>query len=132
MDSTQNGRERRKLPRAVFSAEENLTAVASLADDDGRQKKFKVMNISRGGLGLAINRDAIYGIAAGGKLILDQITIGIAGKIAPCALPLEVAWVMDHEFLENVGMGCKFIDTRQGAIDDLVAFINQIFPGRIK
>lgn len=131
MDSAKTGRERRILPRAIFSAEENLTAVARSTSDEAHQMALKVMNISRGGLGLAIHRDQVNGIYSGDRLILNSLTIGVTDKMVPCMMDMEVAWILDHKYLDNVGIGCKFLGNNQTAIEDIVTFINETFPNRM-
>lgn len=132
METGYKAPERRSFARAVFTKEEKIEASLSFSDNNQDQKNVQVMNMSKGGIGLATKREDVEGIKIGACLKIDAIMLNESESVNFSGLEIEVAWVMDYTFLENVGFGVEFINPNEKDINVLIKAINTLFPGRIE
>jgi c-di-GMP-binding flagellar brake protein YcgR len=132
METGYKAPERRRFARAVFTKEEKIEASLSFSDNNKDQRNVQVMNMSKGGIGLTIKREDVEGIKIGACLKIDAIMLNESESVNFSGLEIEVAWVMDYTFLENVGFGVEFINPNEKDINVLLKAINTLFPGRIE
>lgn len=66
-----------------------------------------VLDISESGVGLTVKREESSFIEVGKRLFLAQIS-GISSVQLDSAVEIEVRWVLDHEFLGHIALGCQF------------------------
>ena len=132
METGYKAPERRSFARAVFTKEENIEASLSFSDNNQDQRNVQVMNMSKGGIGLAIKREDVEGIKIGACLRIDAIRLNESEYVNFSGLEIEVAWVLDYTFLENFGFGGEFINPNEKDINVLIKAINTLCPGRIE
>lgn len=79
-----------------------------MPDDDGGLKVL-VLNLSEGGLHFTQKREYSTPIKMGEHLILTGLQgpdpLNFFQNVA-----VEIKWVLDHEYLENISYGCQFLD----------------------
>ncbi|NNG00346.1 MAG: PilZ domain-containing protein [Desulfobacteraceae bacterium] len=131
MAAERNEKERRRLPRAVFAPQEGLKAILTLSDNLLEQRAVQIMNISRSGLGLAIKKNETIGIEKGRLFFLSEIHSGKRNSIILPSMELKVVWIIEHDYLHNIGFGCVFLNPNERNIHNIIDFINDNFPGRL-
>ena len=101
-------KENRKFKRYVFPNEAKVSS-SMLLENGGGCVDAKVLNISRGGVGLAIQRGDFGPIQAGAELQFEAVTEGNGFDVL-LGKEVRVQWVLDQSGLENIGLGCEFIN----------------------
>jgi len=99
--------DKRMFKRYVFAIEDNITALLSF-DNSDEGFMARVLNISHGGLGLAINKTQPVSLEADTILFVKEIK----GEKRITNLPgnaVKVKWVLDYQPLNNFAIGCEFI-----------------------
>lgn len=107
-----NSIEQRKFKRFYFSNHEMIRAVFSFSDDKELIIDSKVLNLSESGLGLVVRRNA--GNAAndlkdGDILHLKEI-VGAPDLKFIREIKSEIRWVVNAQWMDNIGFGCEFIN----------------------
>jgi c-di-GMP-binding flagellar brake protein YcgR len=104
--------ERRRYQRTFFSIEERIKGIFAFSDHQRGLLTASIINISEGGLGLALSKDKQDRIAKGDCIILTHIT-GIEGLESLTNVEAEIKWVVDNPSLEFLGFGCEFLDASE-------------------
>lgn len=99
--------EKRKYKRYVFPNDDRI--IALLALDNGGTADARILNISQGGIGLAVEKKKMDGVKTEAVLLIKDVSgerriPGLAGH------SLKVKWVLDYQPLDNVAIGCEFIE----------------------
>lgn len=98
----------RRYARIFFTREQRIEGYFSMPDDDGGLKVL-VLNLSEGGLHFTQKREYSTPIKMGEHLILTGLQgpdpLNFFQNVA-----VEIKWVLDHEYLENISYGCQFLD----------------------
>lgn len=123
--------ERRRYPRSFFSEEERVIGSFILLNDEPAGEKAVILNLSRGGIGFSLSKSKKMEIRKGARLLLYQIQARDSKTKIQTDLTLEIIWVLDHDYLDHVGFGCEFKNPQIEAIQNLVNFLNNVFPGRL-
>jgi hypothetical protein len=131
MSGASAGIEKRRYPRYVFTLEEKVKGCLVLANGTCLEKKAAIMDISRNGMGMALPKKGENTIQEGERLHLERLFALDEETWIKTDLIMEVIWVLEHTFLDNIGFGCKFQNPLGTSIHQLVDFINSVFPERI-
>jgi len=93
--------------RVIFSAEDK-TSVNFYDFNSDKILYAKVVNVSKGGICIAISKDEIKDLPKrGDKLVL--LKIESPDKLNfPLNADLQITWALTDETLEQIGIGCKF------------------------
>jgi hypothetical protein len=103
--------ENRRFKRYVFPDDDRIIALLAL-DNGGETVEAIIINISQGGLGLVIEKTKIDSLKEETVLFLKDV--GGKGRIAGLkGHSLKVKWVLDYEPLNNLAIGCEFIDLNE-------------------
>ena len=99
--------ENRLNNRVVFSADDK-TSVNFYDFKSGKIIYAKVVNVSKGGICIAISKDEIHDLPKpGDKIVL--LKIDSPEKLNfPLNADLLITWALTDETLEKIGIGCKF------------------------
>ncbi len=100
--------ENRKYKRYVFPNAARITS-SMLLENGGGSVDANVFNISRGGVGLAIHRGEFGQIKTGTEMQFENVKEGNGFDVL-LGKAVRVQWVLDQSGLENIGLGCEFID----------------------
>ncbi len=116
-------KENRQFERYAFPADRKINASMKLANGGG-SVQVRILNISGGGLGLAADRRNQEKLEQDIELYLEMVKgetelNGILGKT------VKVKWVLDYEPLENLGVGCEFVNMDEEGLKD----INNLLKG---
>ncbi len=116
-----SGIEKRRDPR-VFFANENVLSAGVQLNHGNLSLAGDVLNLSVGGVQFSFKRQDSLHVIAGDKLTL-QTLVGrdeLAGLVGSA---MEVRWVLDHEFLDHIAVGCEFVglaEEQQGSLQLVV------------
>jgi hypothetical protein len=116
-------REKRRFQRIFFSIEDGVKGIIAFSDLQRGLLVAHIINISEGGLGLALSKDKKDKIVKGDQVILTHIT-GIEGLESLINVDAEIKWLMDNPSLEFVVFGCKFPDIPEPMRDAIGIFID--------
>ena len=102
-------KEKRQFKRVLFSLEENVQGVLSLLWNSEEFISFtaSILNLSAGGLQFVFRRDNEKAIHVGERLLLKKIK-GKENLTFLSNVELEIKWVLDTQYLEHIGVGCRF------------------------
>lgn len=105
----QNPKERRRYKRIFFSEKEGVQAHFSFLGNSDLIIPVKVLDLSENGLGMSLLRDNPIGLRSGDILLLRKIT-GHDGLRIIRDTKVQIRWMLNHRFLDNIGFGCEFMD----------------------
>ncbi len=116
-------KEKRKFKRYVLPTEVILSNSIKL-DTNGSAVEANILNISAGGVGMAIKRHSLGLIVKGDELKFSAVTkengLGILhGK------GVRVCWVLDEAGLDNIAVGCEFINLSEQEQKEINQFLKQ-------
>lgn len=116
--------EKRKYPRYAFPKENEINAQLSLPNG-GDAFKARLLNISLGGLGLAIEKQSIESI----ELIRenDELELqSIEGHVILSDLidqKVQIKWILNYGPLKNIGLGCEFLNLNKRSKEVISALL---------
>jgi len=101
-------RENREFNRYIFPTEANIR-VSLVLQNGGGVVQARILNISKGGMGLALERNNVEEVKQNVELRLENVTgdkdfTDLHGKV------LKVIWVLNDYSLSSVGIGCAFVN----------------------
>jgi len=115
MDSAQ---ERRQFDRALFSFEDNVTAVLSIPGQQGRTFTVYILNLGLGGMQFTPNSDSEIQLKKGDRLVLMQIKTATNSQIL-LNIDAEVKWILNPPMLEHIGVGCAFLNIPESSLQQI-------------
>ena len=115
--------ERRRFQRVFFAIEDGIKGTFAFSGHQKGVITANIINISKGGLGLALGKDKKDSIHKGDYVILTHIT-GIQGLESLTNVEAEIRWIHDNPSLEFVGLGCEFLTTSESQRDAIQIFID--------
>lgn len=100
-------RERRQHQRIFFSGRDNV--VVSFAWKERPTVSFtaSMMDISGGGIGVTLKKEAAPEMEKGDILILKHIRN--LDLFPDPGLAMEIRWVFNHKAMAHIALGCEFI-----------------------
>ena len=116
-------KERRRFQRIFFSLKDEIIGIFSFPDLQRGVLKAHIINISEGGMGLALTKDEKNRIKKGDRVTLSQIR-GINGLEPLIHVEAEIRWILDDPPLELIGFGCEFLNVTDSLQDTLRIFID--------
>jgi c-di-GMP-binding flagellar brake protein YcgR len=111
--------EKRMFRRFVFSKENEIKA--TLVSIGGNNTlEARVLNVSKGGMGLALGKNEQEKLGEDLELLLESVT---AGSGLPCLAgqTVKIKWILDYEPLANLGIGCEFVNMNKECIEAIEA-----------
>ena len=118
--------EQRKFKRYFFPNHEMIRAVFSFSDDTGLVFDSKVLNLSELGLGLVVRKsdtNAADDLKTGDILHLKEI-VGNPDLKFIRKIKSEIRWVVNAQWMDNIGFGCEFVDISDELRGKIDSFIN--------
>jgi hypothetical protein len=123
-------KDRRRFHRLIFTMEDDITATFAFSDLQKGLLTAHIINLSEGGLGLALSKHEVERIWKGDYLILSHIK-GIKGLESLINVKLQIKWILDNQTLEFIGCGCQFFDLPQSTQEKIGMFIDAWHRGNI-
>ena len=113
--------EKRRHVRIFFPADANVTAlIASSPDDKGGP--VKILNLSEGGLQLSQARTGGTGLKTGDTGVISDIQ-GYRELTTIEAIPIQIRWLMDNSYFDNIVFGVQFLELSPSSRDILRDFV---------
>ena len=126
------GDDRRRYPRLVFSPKDGVTAglCFTTPGDTPLFIQAMVMNLSRGGLGMAIPRDEMGGLmlSEGNLFSVSELRIAYRQVNLVLETEAEVRWTIDADYLDHICFGCAFKISDETLEQNLARFVEVNFP----
>lgn len=99
---------KRLNPRLLFSAKDRICT--TVMTDTGPSFSFSatLLNISAGGMGLAVQKDLSLPIKVDQTLVLKSVQ-GHPDWHFLAGMTLQIKWLMRHDFLQHAAFGCRFV-----------------------
>ena len=118
-------KERRSFQRIFFSIEDGIKSkfIISSLQTELDLLTANVINLSEGGLALALSKDRGKKIKIGDFIILTEVK-GIKDLEFLNNVEAEIKWILDNPSLEFVGFGCEFRDAPESMKDSIQTFID--------
>jgi c-di-GMP-binding flagellar brake protein YcgR len=116
-------KEKRRYQRIFFSIEDSIKGIFAFSNHQKGLLTANIINISEGGLGLALNKDKKDRINKGDYVILTHI-MGIQGLESLTNVEAEIKWILDNPSLEFIGCGCEFLNVPESQRDMIRIFID--------
>jgi len=117
--------EQRRHPRIFFSPTDGVTGTVSFLNLVGESDfTAGVLDLSESGIGFSLRRGTVDGLKAGDQLYLEEV-VGAPDLEELVAVTMQVRWVIDHEILGHVGVGCEFINLPESVKDQIRTIVAQ-------
>jgi c-di-GMP-binding flagellar brake protein YcgR len=113
--------EQRRFKRVTFSTEDGLIGCFSLSNTE--IFNGSILNLSAGGLHFVLAKKKSPHLKAGDIIRLIEIT-GVVNFDFFSGTQLEIVWLTDLKFLQNIGIGCRFLNLDPHACRTLDTFVN--------
>ncbi len=117
--------EQRQYKRLYFPTHEMIRAVFSFSGDRQLSFKSKVLNLCELGLGLLVHKSdtsAADDLKAGDVLHLEEI-VGNPELEFIREIKSEIRWVVNAQWMDNIGFGCEFLDISAELREKIDSFI---------
>jgi c-di-GMP-binding flagellar brake protein YcgR len=115
------GKERRRFKRRVI-VEDEVVGIFHFHGVKEELVTAKIMDLSEGGLQLALKRVDSKGIAVGKHLVLTKIK-GLAELVSVADVELEIRWIVGPPSFDNIGVGCEIINISERAREQIRQFV---------
>lgn len=116
--------EKRRYTRIIFNGRTRVQAVVALPGQQlpAQEMPASVLNMSEGGMQISIERKRFHSMQQGDTALLPRIT-GLRDLEGLKALPMQVIWIMDNEYLEHVLLGMAFSELSEEQRGILRSFV---------
>ncbi|HKJ64943.1 MAG TPA: PilZ domain-containing protein [Desulfopila sp.] len=115
--------EKRTSERLAFAKGDEVRVV--LEPVSGRVRlEARILNVSRGGIGLAADRNEKLNLDRESQLRLLDIDAG-TGLLCLQGQEVRVKWVLDYEPLQNLGIGCEFVNIHDDCLQEIEALFDK-------
>ena len=115
--------ERRGFQRIFFSIEDGIKGIFAFSDPQRGLLTANIINVSEGGLGLALSKDKKNRIEKGDYVILGHI-MALQGLESLTNVETEIKWILENPSFEFVGFGCEFLNASESQRDAVRIFID--------
>jgi c-di-GMP-binding flagellar brake protein YcgR len=115
------GKERRQFKRRVI-VEDGVVGIFHFRGVQEELVTAKIMDLSEGGLQLALKRVDSKGIAVGKHLVLTKIK-GLADLGSVTGVELEIIWIVGPPSFDNIGVGCEIINISERVREQIHQFV---------
>ncbi len=111
--------EKRNYKRLAFPKDNAVNATLVPLDGE-REIKARILNVSQGGIGLAAERSERDKITEDVEFLVEAVS-GKAGLLCLNGKIVKVKWILNYEPLDNLGVGCEFVNLNDECIDQINA-----------
>jgi len=115
------GKERRRFKRRVI-VEDEVVGIFHFRGVKEELVTAKIMDLSEGGLQLALKRVDSKGIAVGKHLVLTKIK-GLAELESITGVELEIKWIVGPPSFDTIGVGCEIINISERVREQIRQFV---------
>ena len=123
-DSKKNIMSKRRFQRVIFSREDGVICIFKPLSDTKKLNvtAASILNLSAGGLQFIVSKEDADGFQTGERLVFSGIK-GIKDLEFSEDIEMEIMWVLELKFLENIGIGCKFKNISKPVRDHIDHFV---------
>jgi len=115
---------RRRFQRVIFARDDGVICVFKPLTDDKKLNitAASILNLSASGLQFIVNKEDANGFHKGQILIFKGIR-GIKNLDFMEDIEMEIIWILQLKFLENIGIGCEFKNISKPLSDYIDNFV---------
>ena len=114
---------RRRFQRVIFSREDGIIGLIQSSLQNQRQPAAaSILNLSASGLQFTAGKEDAGNYKKGDRLIFKGIK-GVKDLDFQEDIEMEVVWVLELKFLENIGIGCEFLNISKALTDHINDFV---------
>lgn len=115
---------RRRYQRVIFSLDDGIICVFKplLNSKKLDVKTASVMNLSAGGIQFTVRKEDANAFRIGDRLIFSGLR-GSQNMDFGKAIEMEILWILELKFLENIGIGCEFKNMPESLINRIDQFV---------
>ncbi|MCP4747223.1 MAG: PilZ domain-containing protein [Desulfobacteraceae bacterium] len=113
--------EKRKYPRLLLTIKDGFFGNFKLSENENIAAP--IMNLSAGGLNMAVASISKDKIQAGQQLLLMSI-IGAASLKFLNDIQSKISWIKFSDNTRYIYVGCEFIDLREQERQQIIKFVN--------
>ncbi len=113
--------EKRKYPRLSLKMEDGYFGNFKLKDQE--KLVAPIMNISAGGLNMAVSEQAASRLAEGDELVLQKIVGGTSFSFLS-DITAEIRWIRALQSPGYLFVGCRFRGITENVRDQLASFVH--------
>jgi len=125
MNNKKNSKEtRRQFQRVIFSPDDGVICIFK---SFSRDKKLSVtaasiLNLSASGVQFIVNKEEAVDFKKGQRLVFKGIK-GVKDLDFTEDIEMEIIWILELKFLENIGIGCEFKNISKPFSDHIDTFV---------
>lgn len=116
--------EKRRHHRIIFEDPKKIAALISPLDQQETEDAVaaSILNLSEGGIQMSVEKKSAEGLSQGCQIMLHKIS-GLPDLADLTKVPLQIAWLIENEFLDHVLIGTAFQQLSDQQRQALHAFV---------
>ena len=125
MNNTKNSKEtRRQFQRVIFSPDDGVICIFKSFSGDKKLSvtAASILNLSASGVQFIVNKEKAVDFQKGQRLVFKGIK-GVKDLDFTEDIEMEIIWILELKFLENIGIGCKFKNISKPFSDHIDTFV---------
>ncbi|MBW1643148.1 MAG: PilZ domain-containing protein [Deltaproteobacteria bacterium] len=115
---------RRQFQRVIFSPDDGVicTFKPFLSNEKLSVKAASILNLSASGLQFIVKKEDAVDFQKGQRLVFKGIK-GVKDLDFTEDIEMEIIWILEIKFLENIGIGCEFKNISKPFSDHIDNFV---------
>ena len=108
-DTKRLNKTKRRFQRVIFSHDDGVICIFKphLSHKQLKVTAAYILNLSASGLQFVVNKEDAVDLQEGQRLLFKGIK-GIKDLDFTEDIEMEIIWMLELQFLENIGVGCEF------------------------
>ncbi|MBF0102715.1 MAG: PilZ domain-containing protein [Desulfobacterales bacterium] len=115
--------DKRRYIRIFFPVDLTIRGTITIPENLDSKLDVRIMNLSEGGIGFTLNKNAYRKIYRGENLTLNEVS-GYEPIHFLNNIELIIRWVLDEKDLEHYGLGGEFVDPNKELIQKIGIFVD--------
>jgi len=115
---------RRQFQRVIFSQDDGVICILKslLENRKLNVSAVSILNLSASGLQFSVKKEDAMGFKKGDRLAFKGIK-GVKDLEFQEDIEMEVVWILELNFLKNIGIGCEFINISESLRNRINDFV---------
>ena len=115
---------RRHFQRVIFSHDDGVICILRppLGEKELNITAASILNLSASGLQFTVKKEDSVGLQTGRRLVFKGIK-GVKDLEFNEDIEMEIIWVLELKFLDNIGIGCEFKNISNSLRNHIDSFV---------
>lgn len=125
MNNKKNSKEtRRQFQRVIFSPDDGVICIFKPFSGDKKLSvtAASILNLSASGVQFIVNKEEAVNFQKGQRLVFKGIK-GVKDLDFTEDIEMEIIWILELKFLDNMGIGCEFKNISKPFSDHIDTFV---------